>query len=60
MSFYHEGHHYRAMLPIASISVNKTNVVFTDQQRQQKLRFSNNLQSRKFVEWLVSLAKIES
>lgn len=60
MSYYFEGHHYCAALPIASISVNKCNVVFTDQTRQQKMSFSNNLQSRRFVAWLVSLAKVES
>ncbi|BDX07487.1 hypothetical protein [Planctobacterium marinum] len=59
MSYYFEGHHYRAALPIASISINKCNVVFTDQARQQKLRFSNNLQSRRFVSWLVNLAQLE-
>lgn len=57
MSFNYEGRRFCASLPIASISVNKCNVVFTDQTSRQKLHFSNNLQTRQFVAWLVSLAK---
>lgn len=60
MSFNYEGRRFRASLPIASISVNKCNVVFTDQTSRQKLHFSDNLQTRKFVAWLVSLARNES
>lgn len=56
MSFSYEGMHFNACPPIASISINKCNVAFTDQQTRQRLRFENNLQTKMFVNWLLSLA----
>ncbi len=56
MSFSYQGLQCSACPPIASISINKCNVVFTDQQTQQRLQFENNLQTKMFVNWLLSLA----
>lgn len=41
--------------PISTVSVNKFNVVFKDSETLKRVRFDNSLETRKFLNWLVTI-----
>jgi len=52
MSYTYEGAIYSVKSPIKSISVNKRNVVVTDQNGTTLIKFSNITDSKDFLAWV--------
>jgi len=51
MSYTYKGEIYAINSPIKSISVNKQNVVVTDQKGSQLIQFANVNESKAFLAW---------
>lgn len=52
MSYVYDGTQIRIVRPVRSISVNKQNVVVTDQQGSTLVKFANKTDSKQFLTWL--------
>lgn len=52
MSYTYHGQVYSIQSPISSISVNKRNVVITDQSGTKLIKFTNVNDSKCFLTWL--------
>jgi hypothetical protein len=44
-----------AQLPISTISVNKFSVVFKDNEELKSIRFKNAVDTKKFLNWLITI-----
>lgn len=55
MTHIYYGDSINAQPPIFTISVNKFNVVFKDKENIKKIDFKNALETKKFVNWLVTI-----
>ncbi len=44
-----------ALPPISTISVNKFNVVFKDSKKLKRVSFQNAIETKKFLNWLVTI-----
>ncbi len=55
MTHIYNGNSINAQPPISAISVNKFNVVFKDNQKIKNIRFQNSLETKKFLNWLVTI-----
>lgn len=40
--------------PISTISVNKFSIVFKDSENLKSIRFQNAIETKKFINWLVT------
>lgn len=52
MSYIYGGMQIRIVRPVRSISVNKQNVVITDQSGSTRVKFDNVSDSKQFLAWL--------
>ena len=52
MSYTHNGTVYSVKSPVTSISVNKHNVVVTDQNGAKLIEFTNRSDSKCFLAWI--------
>ena len=52
MSYTYNGVEFFVSSPVQSISVNKLNIVVTDQQGSQLFTFNNVIESKQFLAWL--------
>lgn len=52
MSYTYQGAVYSIKSPVKSISVNKRNVVITDQAGSKLIKFSNTNDSKCFLTWV--------
>lgn len=52
MSYTYKGAEYIVSSPVQSISVNKLNVVVTDQQGSHLFTFKNVVDSKQFLAWV--------
>ncbi|NRA84807.1 MAG: hypothetical protein HRU22_13880 [Gammaproteobacteria bacterium] len=52
MSYTHNGTVYSVKSPVTSISVNKHNVVVTDQNGAKLIEFTNRNDSKCFLAWI--------
>ncbi|MDP2561378.1 hypothetical protein [Psychrobium sp. 1_MG-2023] len=52
MSYTYQGKVYSIKSPVISISVNKNNVVVTDQNGANLIQFTNVNDSKCFLEWV--------
>lgn len=52
MSYTHQGMVYSIKSPVSSISVNKHNIVVTDQNGSKLIKFTNVNDSKRFLAWV--------
>jgi hypothetical protein len=52
MSYTHQGMVYSIKSPVSSISVNKKNIVVTDQNGAKLIKFTNVKDSKRFLAWV--------
>lgn len=55
MSYLANGDTHHFVLPIQSISVNKNNVIVTDNAGLIRIQLNNGVETRGFLKWLYSL-----
>jgi hypothetical protein len=52
MSYTYQGRIYSIKSPVRSISVNKHNIVVTDQNGSKLIKFTNVSDSKRFLAWV--------
>ncbi len=52
MSYNYNGRVLSINSPVVSISVNKRNIVVTDQEKSQLFRFENSAEAKSFLSWV--------
>jgi len=52
MSYTYQGKIYSIKSPVSSISVNKHNIVVTDQDGAKLIKFTNVNDSKRFLAWV--------
>ncbi|MCG9696801.1 hypothetical protein [Shewanella sp. Isolate11] len=57
MSYKMNGHEITVNFPVASISVNKSSIAFTDSLGKNKQTFSKRTEALQFMKWLLSSNK---
>lgn len=55
MTHIYNGDSINAQPPISTISVNKFSVVFKDNQKIKNVSFKNAIETKKFLNWLVTI-----
>lgn len=55
MSYTHQGTIYSIKSPVRSISVNKYNIVVTDQNGSKLIKFANAQDSKRFLAWVYQI-----
>ncbi|QYJ84657.1 hypothetical protein K0I73_10250 [Shewanella mesophila] len=57
MSYKMNGHEITVNFPVASISVNKSSIAFTDSLGKNRETFSKRTEALQFMKWLLSSNK---
>ncbi|GIU34818.1 hypothetical protein [Shewanella colwelliana] len=57
MSYKMNGHEITVNFPVASISLNKSSIAFTDSLGKNKQTFSKRVEALQFMKWLLSSNK---